>query len=46
MLGDTQRDHGTVVMSCDSNSVWILKTGSMGPPVDQVIPDREINRLF
>ena len=35
MLGGTQRDHGTVDMSYDNNSVCIPETGtgSMGPSV-------------
>ena len=39
MLGGTQRDHGTVVLSYDNNSVCIPETGtgSMGPSVQRPV---------
>ena len=39
MLGGTQRDHGTVDMSYDNNSVCIPETGtgSMGPSVQRPV---------
>ena len=46
MLGGTQRDHGTVVLSYDNNSVCIPETGtgSMGPSVQRPEAYREAYR--
>ena len=47
MLGGTQRDHGTVDMSYDNNSVCIpeTSTGTMGPSVQRHGSINEDHRL-